>query len=362
MVAGRTVVVTSATSIDQERGPVATGACVEVQGTQNPDSSVQATEIEVKPGLGGCGMPGKGHDHDDDVEFRGVVQTKPASGNIGTWQISGRKVDVTGATVILPVGNPPGVGSCVLVQGTMPDTGNIAATRIQGQGHGACQQGTDDMDESKLIGNIETLPASGLVGDWKVAGNTVRASTTTVIDTDEGAAAVGVCAEVRGPRDASQVILATRIEIAPASECDHSGIEFSGVVESMPASGLIGLWKISSRPKVGACVAAALTFAARGQINAIVPCEVAGKTSTNVQGHDGRRRVQRTNRSGGTRGPGFVHSVHFRRRQRSGSQFQPPNQHILGERFHQSRTAGLGRRAVRDRFRHDECPLCQRRH
>jgi uncharacterized protein (TIGR03437 family) len=381
-VAGRTVRVTAATSIDQERGPVAVGACVSVQGAQNQDNSVQATEIEVKPGLGGCAVPsGK---PDDNIEFRGVVQNKPASGTIGVWQISGRKVDVTAATRVLPEGNPPGMGSCVLVQGTMPPTGNIAASRIQGQGQGVCLQGPEDTDESKLIGKIEALPASGLVGDWKVANNTVRVSTTTVVNTDNGPVAVGVCAEVRGPRDASQVILATRIATEQASECDHSGVEFSGVVESMPASGLVGLWKISSRdvqttnstqfdtekgqPKIGACVEvkgtqpasgplaasslevksvsgtcifhggvtnaasfanfaispnqivsifganigpatqlpmvidedhlatrlgntqvtfdgvpAAMTFAARGQINAVVPCAVAGKTSTNVQ-------------------------------------------------------------------------------
>ena len=174
-VAGRTVKVTTSTSIDQERGPVTTGSCVEVKGTQNSDNSVQASAIEVKAGMGGCSMaPGR---PDENMEFRGVVQAKPGTGTQGVWQVSGRKVEVSGSTQILPVGNAPAVGACVLVRGNVQATGNIAADRIQGQGQGACDQGPNERDEPKLIGKIETLPAGGaLIGDWKVAGNTVRVS------------------------------------------------------------------------------------------------------------------------------------------------------------------------------------------
>ena len=382
-VAGTTVKVTSSTSIDQERGPVGAGTCVEVRGTRISDSSIQASEIEVKPGLGGCGTPSGRPEN--ALQFRGFVQAKPASGDPGLWQISGRKVEAGGSTRVMPTGNPPAVGSCVSVKGNLLDTGNIAAESIQGLGEGACDQGAGERDEPKLIGRIEALPSGGLTGDWKVAGNTVRVSSTTTIDTDRGAVALGGCVTVRGQRDTSQVLVARYVETEPASECDRSGIEFTGVVETMPASGLVGLWKIASQsvlttasttfdtekgqPKVGACVEvratqpatgpvvaasievksvsgncifrggvtnagsystfaispnliisvfgahigpatqlpmaigtddrlanrlgstqisfdgipAALTFASRGQINAVVPCAVAGKTSMQVQ-------------------------------------------------------------------------------
>lgn len=48
VVSGRTVHVTSATRIEQKKGPVAVGAYVEVKGTQQADGSVNATKIEVK--------------------------------------------------------------------------------------------------------------------------------------------------------------------------------------------------------------------------------------------------------------------------------------------------------------------------
>jgi len=40
--------VTAATFIKQKYGPVAVGAYVEVKGTQQADSSVSASQIEVK--------------------------------------------------------------------------------------------------------------------------------------------------------------------------------------------------------------------------------------------------------------------------------------------------------------------------
>jgi hypothetical protein len=46
-VGGKTVRVTDATAIDQDMGPLAVGVMVEVEGTAQPDGSIDATEIEV---------------------------------------------------------------------------------------------------------------------------------------------------------------------------------------------------------------------------------------------------------------------------------------------------------------------------
>lgn len=280
-VAGRVTKVTASTKIDQERGPVVIGACVAVEGTSNTDGSVQASKIEVKSGGGGCSSAPD--TEKQNVEFRGVVQLRPAGDPIGLWQVSGRKVDVRSSTRILPVGNAPATGSCVEVQGQVQTDGTVFASRIQGLGQGVCGQAPGQQDQTKLLGLVESLPASGLVGDWKVAGTTVRVAQTTRIDTEEGPVKVGACVQARGMLENS-VFLAQWIETQEASDCARSGFEFSGVVETMPASGLIGLWKIGGRdvqtssttkfitekgdPKIGACVEVEGTMPATGPIAA----------------------------------------------------------------------------------------------
>ena len=243
-VAGRVTKVTASTKIDQERGPVVIGSCVAVEGTSNTDGSVQASQIEVRSGGGGCASAPD--TEKQDVDFRGVVQTVPSPGPVGLWQISGRKVDVRSSTRILPEGKPPTAGSCVEVQGQVQTDGTVFATRIQGLGQGVCGQAPGQRDEPKLIGTIETLPASGLVGDWKVSGTTVRVADTTRVDAEEGPVKIGACVEARGTMDNS-VFMATFIETQEPDDCARKGFEFTGVVDAMPASGLIGLWKISGR-------------------------------------------------------------------------------------------------------------------
>jgi len=47
-VSGRTVTVTEATELDQEMGVLTVGAPVEVEGVEQPDGSILASEIEVE--------------------------------------------------------------------------------------------------------------------------------------------------------------------------------------------------------------------------------------------------------------------------------------------------------------------------
>ena len=54
-VAGRAVVVTGTTAIDQERGTLALGALVEVHGTARPDGSLLASRVEVEWGPASSG-------------------------------------------------------------------------------------------------------------------------------------------------------------------------------------------------------------------------------------------------------------------------------------------------------------------
>ena len=247
-VSGRTVKVTATTKIDQERGPIAVGSCVQVEGTSNSDGSVNATVVETKAGSGSCSLaPGQQR---GPVDFRGVIQKMPDSGLFGEWTVSGRKVQVSAMTAINPNGRPLKVGDCVEVHGTADSDDVVQASRIQGLGDGVCQNSpTAVSGEVAFTGLVQNLPASGMIGDWKVSDRTVRVSSDTRIDTEKGAIKTGSCVSVKGTL-AESVVLARKIASEDASECQSKAgkFEFTGVIETMPpGTSKVGEWKISGR-------------------------------------------------------------------------------------------------------------------
>ena len=146
------------------------------------------------------------------------------------------------------------------------------------------------------------------MGTWKIGGRTVTADAATVLDTTKGAAAIGSCAAVTGALQADNSVKATRIEVLSASgSCILSG----GVVGAGNLSGagvsvgeIISIYGQQLGPattmplsvvngKVANNLAntqvlfdgtpVTLLFVSANQINAIVPCNVAGKANVNVQ-------------------------------------------------------------------------------
>jgi subtilisin family serine protease len=85
---------------------------------------------------------------------------------------------------------------------------------------GTFQAGGDDFGggghgggESSFQGAIETLPAGGFIGDWRVGGRTVHVTASTEIRQDHGAAVIGALVEVRGATQSDGSTNATRIEV-----------------------------------------------------------------------------------------------------------------------------------------------------
>jgi Domain of unknown function (DUF5666) len=243
-VAGRTVHVTSSTRIEQEDGRVAVGATVKVEGTTRSDNSFDATEIEVKQGAAGVG--------DDDAQptFKGTIETlSNAPGFVGDWRVGGRIIHVTAATRIETEFGPIAVGAFVEIHGTVRADGSMDATRIETKSNIA---GGDGRDELK--GTIESLPAGGLVGDWRVAGRTVHVTATTVINQEHGSAAVGATVEVAGTVRADGSLDATRIEVKSTSASDNPNdsnegrpATVKGLIQALPLSGLVGDWTVAGR-------------------------------------------------------------------------------------------------------------------
>jgi uncharacterized membrane protein YciS (DUF1049 family) len=70
---------------------------------------------------------------DGEFELDGVVEAMPATGLVGTWQISGRTVVVTETTEIDQEMKPLAVGSLVEVEGTEQPDGSILADELEAE-------------------------------------------------------------------------------------------------------------------------------------------------------------------------------------------------------------------------------------
>lgn len=246
---GMRVVVRGTTEFDLDRGPVALGACVSIEGFALADGSVEATEIEVISSSGGC--DDDPDDDEDDVEFSGFVEEIPDTpGFVGDWVVAGRMVVVDRQTDIDVL--RPRVGSCVEVDGEIRDSG-VVADEIDSSD--SCRAGTPS-NEFEFKGLLEQLPSEAtLIGDWVVGGRTVLVLDTTELDTEEGPFALGGCVEVEGEVSPDGTLTAREIETEEQDDCtdddaDDSYLEFTGVAESGPSSGVEGGWVVSGRAVV----------------------------------------------------------------------------------------------------------------
>jgi len=171
-----------------------------VEGLRLADNSINAGEIEVQENSTSAGSK---------IEFYGIVQSLPAAGLVGDWQVSGRTIHVSAATKIKQERATIGVGTFVQVEGTQQADTSINATEIE-----ARSNPTPSTDKYiKVYGTIQSLPPSGMIGDWKVNGLTVHVSATTVIEQEHGAPAVGVAVEVKGLVQADGSVNALKIEV-----------------------------------------------------------------------------------------------------------------------------------------------------
>jgi hypothetical protein len=213
-------------------------------------------------GDGGGGDDGSGDDGGNggsgnvNVEFKGSVQAMPASGLIGSWKIAGKSVQTNGSTTFDQEDGSIGVGALVEVKGVTQTDGSVLATKIEvDSGVGSPPGGGPGMpgdgeDEGDFTGPIQSLPPSGLLGTWVVAGKSVQVVSTTRLEQEDGGFAVGALVEVEGLVDASGAIVASKIELksggASGPQEPPEDLEMEGTIESLPG-GLIGTWQVAGR-------------------------------------------------------------------------------------------------------------------
>ncbi len=233
-VAGKIIHVSAMTRIDDDRGRIAVGVFVEIEGLLQNDGSINALRIEVKPD-GVSGIP---------VKFLGRVERLPDnSTRIGDWVVSGRVVRVTANTEIDQNRFRLMIGSLVDVEGVAQLDGVIIAVKIEVKGN---------IDNPTLFvtfrGVIESLPDStSFIGDWKVSGRVVKVTDKTVINAERGGIVIGAQVVVIGAINADGSVNAQKIEVREAPN-PPGFIRFIGKITALPNTpDLIGDWKVSER-------------------------------------------------------------------------------------------------------------------
>lgn len=237
-VAGRVVHVSATTFLDQEHGPIAVGAQVEVEGTQRIDASVDAYKIQTEDESNSSGA----------FDFKGTIESLPSTnGRLGEWSVGGRKVIVTAATRIKLDNGAIAVGAFVEVKGTLQTGGSVAASEIttKSSSNGGGNAGGSF---AEFYGKIETLPGTtGQIGDWTVSGCKVNVTASTVIEHLERGVTVGASVEVKGAVQADSSINATKIEIKSGAGAGNPSALY-GKIETLPAAAnLVGDWKVAGK-------------------------------------------------------------------------------------------------------------------
>lgn len=288
-IAGHAVTVNDGTRIVLTTGTVAPGMWATVQARREADGSLLAGRIVVQPA---------------EMRLKGPVQAKPED-NLGTWTIAGQAFLVDEETRVNLRPGPIEVDTWVEVI-AVEDSGGLRALRIHAveacedvEIYGAIQAfGTAWLissapvaaDDASLVvgepevgllvhafatlqaddtllgqtfkvtwaeptrlrppvqlnGTVEELPADGLVGVWIVNGQTVRVTEATRIFQIKGLVEVGAEVHVVGRQQDDQIV-ATVITVVKSPVGGGQRFQFRGVIEEMPANGLIGTWTISGQ-------------------------------------------------------------------------------------------------------------------
>lgn len=115
-IAGQMLAVNAATRIRLTCGSAAVGMWADVTAQRQPDGSLLALHIAVRP---------------PEMRLKGPVTLKP-EGGIGAWAIAGQTLWVTADTAISQRGGPVDVGYWVEVYAVEEPAGTLMAVRLRG--------------------------------------------------------------------------------------------------------------------------------------------------------------------------------------------------------------------------------------
>ncbi|MBK9707863.1 MAG: hypothetical protein IPO77_12885 [Acidobacteria bacterium] len=234
--------VTADTKIDQEKGRVAIGALVEVEGLLKADGSVQAIRIEVKNVF---------NDTLNYIRFFAKIVSVPGNTLIGDWKIGDKLVHVGERTRIRTEHGRPVPDAFVEVEGNQRSDGSVDAFSIEVERDAKAPEGT--IGFINFYGPIKSLPGNTLIGRWTVGNKLVLVTDTTKIDKSRGDVVVNAFVEVYGYLIGDGSVRAIKIEVRPVPPTDNANInrsfiELIGKITKLPdTKNYIGQWVIDDK-------------------------------------------------------------------------------------------------------------------
>ena len=348
VVQGVSFVATSSTEFRQDKGAFAVGGCVEVEyvGTAQPFT---ATKIASKnsddctaggtptgsptTNPGGTSTPvtpGATPSPGSEQEAYGRVESKPASGLVGTWVIAGVTYNAPAGAEFKQRSGPLMVGACAKVHyatSTTPFLVRELESRAADDCGGAVPTPASTPSatpaggtQGELYGVLQSFPA-GLVGSWNIGGMTFIATSGTEFKQERGAFAVGATIKVHFTVDSSGANLAREIETKFANDDDGSDDDGNGsfegaeghaygLIDSLPAN-LTGTWRVSGIDYT----ATASTVFAQNDGAFVVGKQVKVEYYLGADGSRLARKIETTSDSGGATAPtrfklfGFVRQL-----------------------------------------------------
>ena len=275
VVGGRTFTATAATDIREDKGPLGTGVCAEVEyvGTAEPFS---ATKIASK-NSDDCGTatptptatpsptPGGGCEvgcepaptvtpsatPNGEAERYGRIDSFPAN-LIGEWVVDGVTYAATASTEFKQEDGSFAVGACVKLH-ALTTTTPAALREVETERAYRCDGQSGAGAEAEAYGVLQSFPAN-LIGDWNVGGMIYVADAATEFNQEGGPFATGITVKVHFSTDSAGVNRAREIETKFANDDDGSDDDGNGayegaeghaygIADSVP-DGLVGAWSI----------------------------------------------------------------------------------------------------------------------
>ena len=212
VVAGREVLVTTDTEIDEEHGRAVVGARVEVKGIMRVDGRIEARRIKV---LESPVVPTPTREPRRMVTFRGFIEEQRTD----VWVIGGREVYITADTVIDEEDGPATVGALVEVT-AYRDGDRLIARAIEVE-RAASAVPVTFRDEIERMSDTT----------WVVGDYVVHLTADTEIENADRAQ-VGALAVVRGFLQRDGSVIAREIVVLGQPTERRLQVEFRGVIES----------------------------------------------------------------------------------------------------------------------------------
>lgn len=239
VISGVSYTTTNTTFFQQDEGPFAVSACVEIRYS-SATSTVYKIETDNR-----CGG-GTGNNSGSYARTYATVESFPA-GLVGSWVANGVSYTASATTVFEQEDGTFAVGSCIEID-YLPTTFDALKIETASAYHcGGNSGGGHHGDDNERYGMIDSFP-SGLIGTWTIDGIAYEAGVGTQFEQEDGAFAIGACVEVKSILQGTTNI-ALEIETENSYHCGGSSgtpgsyQSIRGTLDSFPAA-LLGSWVV----------------------------------------------------------------------------------------------------------------------